>query len=321
MTYYDKITIAASNLAKHLHAGQKDKGGADYFKGHLSSVAAMGRTWKEKVAGFLHDAAEDTPYSVEEVLNFLEEEAAMVLDPCDKAELTDALHLLNHHEQPDRKSYIEAIGTNALATGIKLNDLRNNMDISRIACPCEKDYKRLERYRFEYAYLLSRDVKPILYIDMDNVLVNFQSGIDRLDEATRRAYEGRLDEVPDIFALMDPVEGAVEAVHRLSEWYDVYILTTAPWHNPPAWMHKVEWVQRYFGKEKEGVLYKRLIISHHKNLNRGDIIIDDRTKNGVDRFKGRHIHFGSEDFPDWESVLEELINSAGRHSGRPLQVE
>lgn len=106
--------------------------------------------------------------------------------------------------------------------------------------------------------------KPILYIDMDNVLVNFQSGIDRLDKAKRRAYEGRLDEVPVIFALMDPMEGAIDAVHELAEQYDVYILSTAPWLNPSAWMHKVEWIQRYFGKDKESVPYKRLIISHHK---------------------------------------------------------
>ena len=56
--------------------------------------------------------------------------------------------------------------------------------------------------------------KPILFFDMDNVLVNFQSGIDRLDEATKQAYEGNLDDVPGIFVLMDPMPGALEAVHK-----------------------------------------------------------------------------------------------------------
>ncbi|MDO4770663.1 hypothetical protein [Porphyromonas sp.] len=41
---------------------------------------------------------------------------------------------------------------------------------------------------------------------MDNVLANFQSGIDRLDEATLQAYEGRLDEVPGIFVLIDSIK-------------------------------------------------------------------------------------------------------------------
>lgn len=40
--------------------------------------------------------------------------------------------------------------------------------------------------------------KPILYIDMDNVLVDFQSGINKLSEYEKREYEGRYDEVPDI---------------------------------------------------------------------------------------------------------------------------
>ena len=42
--------------------------------------------------------------------------------------------------------------------------------------------------------------KPILYIDMDNVLVDFQSGINKLSEYEKKEYEGRYDEVPNIFA-------------------------------------------------------------------------------------------------------------------------
>ncbi len=150
-------------------------------------------------------------------------------------------------------------------------------------------------------------MKQILYIDMDNVLVDFQSGIDRLDEQTKQKYEGRLDEVPGIFALMKPLRGAIEAVGELSEKYDVYVLSTAPWLNPSAWKDKIEWIQKYFGKEKGSILYKRLIVSHHKNLNIGAYLIDDRTKNGVSEFRGEHIHFGTEKFPDWSSVLVYLL--------------
>ena len=54
-------------------------------------------------------------------------------------------------------------------------------------------------------------VNEIVYIDMDNVLVDFPSGIERLDAETRREFEGRLDEVPRIFSLMDPMPGAIAA--------------------------------------------------------------------------------------------------------------
>ena len=141
-----------------------------------------------------------------------------------------------------------------------------------------------------------------LYIDMDNVLVDFQSGIDRITDADRLAYEGRLDEVPHIFALMDPVPGAIDAFYELSGLYDTYILSTAPWDNRTAWSDKLDWVKNHIGTNA----YKRLILTHHKNLNRGDFLIDDRTKNGVDKFSGEHIHFGTEKYPNWNSVLAYL---------------
>jgi 5'(3')-deoxyribonucleotidase len=114
----------------------------------------------------------------------------------------------------------------------------------------------------------------ILYCDMDNVLVDFESGIARLSPEMRAAYQGRYDEVPGIFALMEPMTGAVAAFNALARVYDVYILSTAPWNNPTAWADKLEWVKKHLGD----AAYKRLILSHHKNLCAGDYLIDDRTK-------------------------------------------
>ena len=143
----------------------------------------------------------------------------------------------------------------------------------------------------------------ILYFDMDNVLVDFPSGIAQLTPDTQKEYEGRLDEVPGIFALMTPLEGAIDAFETLSKKYDSYILSTAPWENSSAWKDKNEWVKKYVGKSA----HKRLILSHHKNLNKGDYLIDDRTANGAGEFEGEHIQFGSEKFPNWDSVLEYLL--------------
>lgn len=145
-------------------------------------------------------------------------------------------------------------------------------------------------------------MKKVLYVDMDNVLVDFESGISQLSEVTRQAYVGRLDEVPGIFALMTPMPQAIHAFEELSVLFDAYILSTAPWDNPSAWSDKLIWVKQYLGQ----VAYKRLILSHHKNLLAGAYLVDDRTKNGVDRFTGEHIHFGTEQFPDWRTVLSYL---------------
>ena len=48
-------------------------------------------------------------------------------------------------------------------------------------------------------------MKKIVYIDMDNVMVDFPSGIAKLDEKTKQEYEGRYDEVEGIFSLMEPM--------------------------------------------------------------------------------------------------------------------
>ena len=141
-----------------------------------------------------------------------------------------------------------------------------------------------------------------LYVDMDNVLVDFPSGIAKIPNDLQIQYEDRLDEVPGIFSLMDPMPEAIESYNFLAKHFDTYILSTAPWHNPSAWSDKLLWVQKYLGESA----YKRLILSHHKNLNDGHYLIDDRTKNGADRFAGEHIHFGTERFPDWPSVVSYL---------------
>ena len=151
-------------------------------------------------------------------------------------------------------------------------------------------------------------MKKILFFDMDNVLVNFQSGIDKLDEATKQAFEGHIDDAPNIFAKMDPMPGAIDAVHKLAEKYDVYILSTAPWKNPTALNDKLEWVKIHFGGEKDSPFYKRLIFTHHKDFCHGDYLIDDRpNKCGAGNFSGELIHFGSPVFPDWDAVVEYLM--------------
>lgn len=138
---------------------------------------------------------------------------------------------------------------------------------------------------------------------MDNVLVDFQSGIDSLTEKQKQTFNDDLDNVPGIFSKMKPFTGAIEAYEELSKHYDVYILSTAPWQNPSAWSDKLEWAQKYLGD----LAYKKLILSHNKNLNIGDYLIDDRLANGASEFKGEHIHFGKKPFADWGSVLSYLV--------------
>ena len=120
---------------------------------------------------------------------------------------------------------------------------------------------------------------------------------------------------PGIFSLMKPMPKAIESYKYLAEKFDTYILSTSPWGNTTAANDKLAWVKKYFGESKDDVAWKRLILSHHKHLNSGDFLIDDRhNKNGADKFKGELIHFGKDEngndnkFPNWDSVVEYLMH-------------
>ena len=143
-----------------------------------------------------------------------------------------------------------------------------------------------------------------VYVDMDGVLADFESGLAKVDDEVKKEYLGRFDEIPGLFSLMEPMPGAIDAMHRIQKdgRYELYILSTAPWNNPSAWSDKLLWIQKHL----DDVFHKRIIITHCKNLLKGDYLIDDRSKNGAKEFEGEWIQFGKNEFPDWDSVLNYL---------------
>ncbi len=145
--------------------------------------------------------------------------------------------------------------------------------------------------------------KKVLYIDLDNTLVDFASGIARLSAEDTETYRGNYDDAPGIFALMDPMPGAIEAHAELATLFDTYLLSTAPWKNPTAWSDKLLWVQRHIGLEEGTPAHKRLILSHHKHLNRGDSLADSRDARGAREFAGEWLQFGAGDFGDWAATV------------------
>jgi 5'-nucleotidase len=142
-----------------------------------------------------------------------------------------------------------------------------------------------------------------LYLDMDNVVVDFPSAFEHYTQEFLDAHPEK-DEIEGIFSNMKPVEGAVEAIEKLYRYFDIYFLSTAPFANPSAWSDKVKWIQQYCPI----VGHKRLILSHHKNLNKGDYLIDDRTRNGVLGFEGTHIHFAEANAQTWQQITEQLLD-------------
>lgn len=74
------------------------------------------------------------------------------------------------------------------------------------------------------------------------------------------------------------------------------------WYVPHSFIGKRIWIENHFGE----LGTKRLILTHRKDLNVGNYLIDDRTASGAGAFKGMHIHFETAEFPNWEVTLKYL---------------
>ena len=132
----------AIEIARQAHDGQVDKGGADYI-GHPLRVMEMGRTEEEKIVGVLHDVIEDSDWTFE----MLEEEGFA-------PEIIEALRCLTKlSKDEDYEHFMTRVKSNKLAMKVKLCDLTDNLDSSRLANVNEEDIKRSKKYARAYAFI------------------------------------------------------------------------------------------------------------------------------------------------------------------------
>lgn len=159
--------------------------------------------------------------------------------------------------------------------------------------------------------------KKILYVDMDGTIANFDKRVLEINPSIVTLsshapnYEERSNMVekvmsnnPRMFLHLEPIEGSIESVKRLWEYYDILFLSTPCWLVPESYMDKRHWIQRYFGLEAKD----RLILSQRKELNMGDFLVDDRLANGAEHFIGEHLHFGHGEYSTWVEVEKYLMN-------------
>lgn len=146
-------------------------------------------------------------------------------------------------------------------------------------------------------------IKPIVFFDMDGVCCDLGKAINKLrPDLDPKIFHADIDELfkenPYIFHDLEPIEGAVGAIIDLSNDYDIYFLSTPAWCSPDSYSGKRIWLEKHFMQHGE----RRLILTHRKDLIVGDYLVDDSILHGASRFKGEHIHFGTEKFPDWKTT-------------------
>ena len=124
----------AIELAKQHHEGQTDKAGKPYID-HPLRVMNQVESEEEKIVAVLHDIVEDTDISLDDLRSegFSEE-------------VVSAVECLTKQDGENYDSYIERISFNPLAVKIKLADLEDNSDLTRLPEVTDKDLERIEKY-------------------------------------------------------------------------------------------------------------------------------------------------------------------------------
>ena len=130
-------------LALGKHWGQVDKAGAPYILHPIRVMLRMKGDDERRVA-LLHDVVEDCGVSREQLV-------AMGY-PRREVEAVLALTKLPA-EEDDYPSFIRRVSTNPLAARVKLGDLEDNLDLSRLKRVDAKAKKRLEKYEAAKTYL------------------------------------------------------------------------------------------------------------------------------------------------------------------------
>lgn len=130
-------------IATKAHSGQFDKGGSPYILHPLRVMLSLDND-EDRIVGILHDVLEDTSIT----LQHLEDNGFL-----GEIEILDALVSITRKSNESYKDFILRVKLNPIALRVKLADLRDNMDISRINNPTEKDFARIEKYKKAYKLL------------------------------------------------------------------------------------------------------------------------------------------------------------------------
>ena len=122
-------------IAAAAHEGQVDKGGAPYIL-HPLKVMLRVNTLEERIVAVLHDVVEDCGISFDDLRNEGFSETVLM-----------AIASVTKVPDESYEEFVERVAQNPIGRVVKLADLEENSDLSRIAEPSWEDLERVEKYR------------------------------------------------------------------------------------------------------------------------------------------------------------------------------
>jgi len=135
----------AIEVAAAAHAGQQDKAGEPYIL-HPLRVMLRVASPEERIVAVLHDVVEDTHVTIEQLR--AEGFSQTVLDAVDAVTKRDG---------EGYEEFVARAAHHPVGRAVKLADLLDNSDLSRLPNPTQKDMARLEKYRKAIAFLTAKD--------------------------------------------------------------------------------------------------------------------------------------------------------------------
>lgn len=124
----------AVRIAAEAHEDQKDKAGEAYIL-HPLRLMARARTDDERIVALLHDVVEDSEWTLD----------ALAAEGF-PSHIVQAVDCLTHRNGEDYDAFITRVLTNPLAVRVKLLDIEDNMDMTRLGALAGKDLERLQKY-------------------------------------------------------------------------------------------------------------------------------------------------------------------------------
>ena len=131
----------AIEIAAAAHRGQADKAGQPYILHPLRVMLAC-EGEATRIVAVLHDVIEDSDWTPE----------ALRAEGASDAILA-ALDTVTRRDDETYAEFIERAARNEIGRAVKIADLHDNLDLSRIAQPTQADFARMDRYRAALQHL------------------------------------------------------------------------------------------------------------------------------------------------------------------------